>query len=708
MASISSASAEAPRRPRGRPPSSSWAFFTTLVEPQKLPSAACRHCQQLVHYHKKWGQARTHLMKCAQFLRFVDALPPSDVPEWYLAEISRRQQSVAQSRSKAAAAIPIPVAIPFPAMQTPSLKTIQPAMMPISMAPIGENGSSTVTDVKKLEENVAMHLFTTTDVAQLVDAEKVQVPFLVQAFQTYSREFVLPSKDKLMTELLDRCFERVKSQMDGFFKSGMVPVSLSMDSNGDDVNYMANLASSGNFPMFLESVNRPSSGDAGADAEWTARDVTRVVEKLSSPVAGCVLPCSLAQSRQARGILEKQFPAMYFHGCMRDALMSLVHQIFVPNNGTSESNRKRSATLPFSQDLQQFALQCEDLAFFLPRRENFSYLRETAGSAGSMMHVTVRRRLSAEAAFVAVLRTEPFLDADSVLTQIFSPPSEENTVFGQLQTASIAHLQTQFARIVRSPQFADKLRKYLEVLRPIHALLSLLSDATNSTTLPLSEVYSSFSQLAQQYASSPLLHPDEKAGLQALVRRLQDKVLGQAHVLAYLLDPVLLGENLPADTKADAEQKLMASCRADGSPLSDADKEALYTQYMDFKKVAFHQKTNKAETLVFRTLKERKKSSLQFWFTDGAKWPALQAIACRIFVMPVCTFSYARVIVESNVEPLLLREKTDTLTSAKLAYVRVNARQLQLAEATGSVLAPATHHPPLENSAEDITASMVV
>ncbi|KAJ8577421.1 hypothetical protein ON010_g1786 [Phytophthora cinnamomi] len=495
-------------------------------------------------------------------------------------------------------------------MQTPSLKTIQPAMMPISMAPIGENGSSTVTDVKKLEENVAMHLFTTTDVAQLVDAEKVQVPFLVQAFQTYSREFVLPSKDKLMTELLDRCFERVKSQMDGFFKSGMVPVSLSMDSNGDDVNYMANLASSGNFPMFLESVNRPSSGDAGADAEWTARDVTRVVEKLSSPVAG-------------------------------------------------------------------------------------------------MMHVTVRRRLSAEAAFVAVLRTEPFLDADSVLTQIFSPPSEENTVFGQLQTASIAHLQTQFARIVRSPQFADKLRKYLEVLRPIHALLSLLSDATNSTTLPLSEVYSSFSQLAQQYASSPLLHPDEKAGLQALVRRLQDKVLGQAHVLAYLLDPVLLGENLPADTKADAEQKLMASCRADGSPLSDADKEALYTQYMDFKKVAFHQKTNKAETLVFRTLKERKKSSLQFWFTDGAKWPALQAIACRIFVMPVCTFSYARVIVESNVEPLLLREKTDTLTSAKLAYVRVNARQLQLAEATGSVLAPATHHPPLENSAEDITASMV-
>ncbi|KAE9005378.1 hypothetical protein PR001_g16536 [Phytophthora rubi] len=703
-------SGDAPRRPRGRPPSRSWAFFTTLVEPQKLPSATCRHCQQLVNYHKKWGQARTHLMKCAQFLRFIDALPPSEVPEWYLAEINRRQQSVGHIRSNSG---------PFPAVQTQiptqtSFKTIQP-IVPISMVPNGQNGSTTATigqlDEKKFEGNVAMHLFTTMNVDQLVEGDEFQVPFLVQAFQAYSREFAMPSKEKLMTELLDRCFESVKGRVDGFFKSGLVPVSLSMDRTMEDgvaVNYMANLASSDNLPIFLESVKGPTSGDAGADAEWTARDVARVVGKLSSLVAGCVLPCSVPQSRQTREILEKQFPAMYFHGCMRDALLTLVRRIFVPSSGAPDTERKRSVTLPFSQDLQQFALQCADLTFFLPRRhEKFPYLREAANSAENTMHVTVRRRLTVEDGFSAILQAEPFLDADSVLNQLFA---DENCSDGlhEHHLASAAHLQTQFTRIVRGPQFVEKLRKYLEILRPVHALLSALSGEANSTTLPLSEVYSSFSQLAQQYATNTSLQPEEKAGLQTLVRQQQENVLGPAHLLAYLLDPVLLGENLPVDTKADVEQKLMSSCRADGSPLSDTDKEALYTQYMDFRKVAYNQKTNRAETLVFRTLKERKKSSLQFWFTDGAKWPALQAIACRIFVMPVCAFSSTRVIAESTVDPLLLREKTDPLTSAKLTYVRVNARQLQLAEATGSVLTPAVHNPQLESDVKVITASMVV
>lgn len=326
------------------------------------------------------------------------------------------------------------------------------------------------------------------------------------------------------------------------------------------------------------------------------------------------------------------------------------------------------------------------------------------------MHVTVRRRLKVEDAFSAILQAEPFLDAEIILNQLFAPSTEDTSSnrFHAHHPASIAHLQTQFTRIVRSPQFVEKLRKYLEVLRPVHELLSLLSDDTSSTTLPLSEVYSTFSQLAQQYAASTLLQPDEKAGLHALVRQLQENALGPAHLLAYLLDPVLLGENLPVDTKADAEQKLMSSCRADGSPLSDTDKEALYMQYMEFKKAAFNQKTHKAETLVFRTLKERKKSSLEFWFTEGAKWPVLQAIACRIFVMPVCAFSSTRVIAESSVEPLLLLEKTDPLTSAKLTYVRANARQLQLAEASGSVLAPAVQNTQLEDNTKDITASMVV
>ncbi|KAG4045888.1 hypothetical protein PC123_g18720, partial [Phytophthora cactorum] len=460
---VASVPMDAPRRPRGRPPSRSWAFFTTTTEPQKQPSAVCRHCNQLVQYHKKWAQARAHLMKCPQFLRMIDALPPSDMPEWYLAEINRRQQSVAPNRSANIPALFQQNQMPTQT-QTPAtpFKVIQPIPAPVAMATMmpgnenmaAENGIN--TDWKKVEENVAMHLFTTMQMELLLE-EKMELPFLLQAFHEYNVDSTLPNKEKLMTELLDRCYDNVKTRLLGFFKSGLVPVTLSMDTEGDEVvNYMATLASSEKRPMYLESVKISSSGDADANAELAARDVARIVEKLSSPVAGYVMPCSTGESRQTRELLEKQFPAMYFHGCMRDALLSLVRQLF-----TTNTERKRCVTVPFAQDLQQFALQCNDLAFFLPQQEFPSYLRGVTSSTSNMVHVTARRRLTVEEAFVAVLQAEPFLDVDNVLNRLVSSGGN-----GSNHHPSVAHLQTQLVKIVRSPQFVEKLGKYLEMLGP--------------------------------------------------------------------------------------------------------------------------------------------------------------------------------------------------------------------------------------------------
>ncbi|ETP31819.1 hypothetical protein F442_19349 [Phytophthora nicotianae P10297] len=698
---------DAPKRPRGRPPSRAWAFFTTITEPQKQPSTACRHCNQVVHYHKKWAQARAHLMKCPQFLRMIDTLPPSDVPEWYLAEINRRQQIAAPIRSANIPAVfqqnQIPTQTPAPAPATP-FKVIQPIPSPVAMATMMpmQTGNENMTvrngvnmDWQKMEENMAMHMFTTLQMEFLLD-EKIELPFLLQTFQAYNANITLPTKEKLMTELLDRCYDNVRTRLLGFFKSGLVPVTLSMDTEDDEVaNYMATLASSEKYPMYLESVKVPSGGDADANAEVAARDMTRVVEKISSPVAGCVMPCSTVESRQTRELLEKQFPAMYFHGCMRDALLSFVRQLFAGNKDT-HNDRKRPVTVPFAQDLQQFALQCKDLAFFLPHHEQPSYL--SGGTSSNMVHVTARRRLTVEEAFVAILQAEPFLDVDNVLNRLGNGSNRAHH-------PSVAHFQTQLVKIVRSPQFVEKLGKYLELMRPIQSLLSSLND---TTPLLLSEVYSSFSRLVQQFGAMASLQPEEKAALQALVRRQQDHVMGSAHLLAYLLDPVLLGEDLPADIKTETEKKLMASLRGDGTQLSVSDKEALYTQYVDFKKHALNQKTNKADTLAFRALKERKKSPLQFWFADGSKWPVLQAIACRIFVMPVCAPSSARAVKEAGAASSVLRHKKDLLMSDKLTFVRLNSRQLRLAEVEGSSLAALVKKAPIASKANEITASMVV
>ncbi|GMF24778.1 unnamed protein product [Phytophthora fragariaefolia] len=561
-----------------------------------------------------------------------------------------------------------------------------------------------------------MFLLTTLDVAQLVAPEPAHVSFVARTLRSLGVAVEPPSVEKMLTQLLDKCCKSVEARVLGFLKAAVVPVSLTVDTTGalngaDVVNYMAAAASSGQVPLLLDAVERPSGADADASADWAARDLARVVKKLASPVAGCVLPCSRPHSRQTRERLEKQFPGMYFHGCMRNALLTLARQIFVPSAAVSESDRKHSVALPFSQDLQQCALQCQDLVFLLPRREEVSYLGKSDSTDNRLMHVTVRRRLTVEDGFVAILQAEPFLDADKVLDQLLCASPEETPSDGLTRTHhsdDIAHLQTQLTKVVRSSQFTDKLRKYLGIIRPIHALLLSLSGDAKSSPMLLSEVYASFSQLVQELAANPLLQPEEKTSLHILVRQQQERVLGTAHFLSYLLDPVLLGENLTVDTKAEAEQKLMASFHADGSPLSDTDKEALYEQYMDFKKFAFNQKANKADTLAFRTLKERKKSPLEFWFVDGAKWPSLQAIACRIFVMPVCTFSAKCVISAAGIDPIMVSKMVDARTSANLTYVRVNSRQLHVAESSGTVLTPATHNPQLESSSNDITASMVV
>ena len=368
--------------------------------------------------------------------------------------------------------------------------------------------------------------------------------------------------------------------------------------------------------------------------------------------------------------------------------------------------------MPFVQEIQQFALQCKDLTFFLPPPSDELTLDMAAESSKTVIHVSLTRRLTVEEAFFAILQAEAFLDDDNELhahLRAGSNGHDSGALSIAHEQAAVGHLQTELIGVVRSSQFVQTLRKFLDVLRPVHELLQSLDGGTNATSLLLSEVHSCFSRLEQQYASSTQLLPEEKRVLQTLVRQRQENVMGPAHHLAVLLDPVLPGENLPANTKADMEQKLVSSLRADGTFLSIVDKQALRAQYMDFKKFAMSLKTSsKAETLGFRLPKERRLLPLQFWLTDGTRWPVLQTIACRVFVMPVCTVSSSRVFSEAGVALRSLWQQSDFPSRDKLAYVRVNTHQLDVAETVGSSLAMETQKPQTEINTTDITASMVV
>ncbi|CAH0475514.1 unnamed protein product [Peronospora belbahrii] len=625
----------------------------------------------------------------------MDTIPANEVPEWYIAEINRRQQLFSRSKTVSMATISGYQTHVLTSTDSDFTKFGESTQMKSHFGDhnIAINKPMISKNIATMEEKVAMHFFTTMSMENLIQGKTITMacPFLLETLQMSSPEFVWPKKEKIMTQLLDQCVNKVQERVDGYLKSGVVPVTLSFEAitirseiNDVIVRYMVHLASLEKYPMYLESVKVPSSREhQGADVEWSVRDVGRMVKKLSCPVAGCVMPCSVTGSQRIRNLLEERFPAMYFHGCLRDALWSIVRDIFTASNTT---DREHSIVAPFVQDLQQFALQCKDLAIFLLNQENKAHFGEAIAISSEVIHVSVRQRLTVKEAFLAILQAEPFLDVDNVLNQLFPAALNGNTSAESSHRTNIAHLQTQLVKILRSPQFGENLRKFLEMLRPVYRLLELLGDDTDTTSLQLSEVHSSFSRLAQQFASSPLLDPEEKVVLQQLVRHHQENTLGLAHHLANLLDPVLLGRKFASGH--------------DG-------KRGAKANYTDFKKFALNQKTNKAQTLVFRTLKEREKSPLQFWLDDGTKWPLLQAIACRIFVMPVCTAS-SRIVSEADVALQLFREKADFLTSDKLAYVRINTQTLSMAEEVGSSLVTVAQKLHRESIANDITASMVV
>ncbi|KAF4316986.1 hypothetical protein BBO99_00007562 [Phytophthora kernoviae] len=388
------------------------------------------------------------------------------------------------------------------------------------------------------------------------------------------------------------------------------------------------------------------------------------------------------ENRQARQALEQLFPANYFHGCMKDALLTLVHHFFVPSAAVGVDS---NTTTPFFPELQQFALECKDLVVFLPPNKP-SYYRKSSNSE-SAMHVKATRVLSVEEGFTAIIQAEAFLDKEGVLHQLIPVTSNgigSGGVSNMYDLANFTPMQRKLIEHVRAPHFLAKLRKYLEVLRPVHVLLEEFCCDAKCGAQPLSEVYPSFTRLTGQFTSSPLLVPEEKVQLQALVRQQYENMLGPAHLLANLLDPVFVGQDFPADLKVDVENKLLSSVNANGTARTKTETEALYMQYTDFQIAARHQKTSNADSFVFRMLKERKKSPLQYWLLDGLKWPELQAVACRVFSMSACIASSSDLFSHTRVSPRVLRDKLELRTIEKLAYVRANAMQLQLAEGSCS------------------------
>ncbi len=494
----------------GRPSDRFWDYFTETAEPYKLLSSTCKHCGNVVNYHKKLEQAKTHLLKCPPFIRLMNGSPISTRPDWFNNKRSKKCGSNPSSSSS-------------------SLKQFFLPKM-------------SETALQSLEEEIAMHYYLTG-----TSFQRIEEPHLLNAFKICHPDVVLPNRRKLGGALLNKAFESVQSKVLEYFSSPNMCVSIITDSwsnisNDSVVNYMA----VGQKTFFLEAVY---TGQQSHNAEWIASDISRVIENLPCRVAGATTD-NASTNKAAWTILSKKYPLMFFQGCVSHGLHLLVKDIISPSKMVKKEVLSFPDLYPF-ENLNILTERASEIVTFLHRHHKTkSLLKELSASQKTKMLVkpAPTRWGSYSKCF------QSLLESDQTVRNIVN---ERDFIQG---AGKNREQRQRIREFILADNYVESLEKALSILNPIDKLITYFQN----DKVPISEVYPSFIKLGEELSSIRGLNDAEKLYLTKLTVTRFNFLSSRSHSISYLLDPIHCGESLNFDLRSKFESLLLQYPNDDG------------------------------------------------------------------------------------------------------------------------------------------------
>ena len=117
------------------------------------------------------------------------------------------------------------------------------------------------------------------------------------------------------------------------------------------------------------------------------------------------------------------------------------------------------------------------------------------------------------------------------------------TTGNAIQRAKRAEVKT----IITDPEFVTKLDECIKILEPIDALIKVFQ----SDSVPCSDVYQGFLTLEEKMNGLVSIDQAKKAYLVQLVKNRFNFMNGDAHGIAYLLDPRYLGDQMPRHLRTE-------------------------------------------------------------------------------------------------------------------------------------------------------------
>ena len=179
--------------------------------------------------------------------------------------------------------------------------------------------------------------------------------------------------------------------------------------------------------------------------------------------------------------------------------------------------------------------------------------------------------------------------ADSILNALVSERD-----FVNKGTAKQKEKCVEIKNILTDPDFVSKLDESIKILEPIEKNIKIFQ----SDSVPCSDVYQAFLDLEKEMRNLRNVEECKKTYLVKLVKQRFEFMYGDAHGVAYLLDPRYLGDGMDRKLRKEIEDFIFGFPTKDGTT-NEERKKQLAEEYTAFRVEALIEKQQ--ESFRFKT-----------------------------------------------------------------------------------------------------------
>jgi hypothetical protein len=426
--------------------------------------------------------------------------------------------------------------------------------------------------------------------------ELEQSELLLGALRVLRGDAALPSLHELQYELLDLEAAASKSKVSKALggKRCCLMVETRADAGGQGVTTFGALGDGVSY--FLGSKMTANQLESGAELPSDELEALMNGEK-KAEFCGVVTPTTATLSQHTRERIQKKHPrCAFFHGCACSALSLLLKDV--------------SSVLPWLEKVQAAVAELVDvfhgdhkLQGLVPAPEGTS---KTEFPDASSVCTSLDSVLKHEKELCAIVARRDFVEART--------PVEQDR-------------RKRVQDFVLGESFVQDLNRSLAMLLPLQDHLRHFQEDRP----PLSQVYPYFMDLLTAYSSMEWVSKKEKALITSCILERLNGIYGDSHGVAYMLDPLYLGEALGERKKQGVEDFMVRFCEREGHTVD------ILNQLDKYKAMVIELKgTNEA---YWHLLQSGAVTPRDFWVERRAQFPHLHQLAVAVFALPASSIS---------------------------------------------------------------------